>query len=350
MARTRSHRALRKGKLRKNSGPNQNEVYIQPELTTISTGFMADGQTFAHANFFPSVQVEKERGSYPVFPPGAFFRDEMKKRADNARSAGGGFDVQHQPYDTNVWAWHTLLGNQVRRNTSTDLDFAATELCSNKAMINREVQWMNAYFKAGVWSTDLTFAAGSGDPNLLAWTDAAAKPIAQLKKILRDAKKKCAGGKYRFNKVLFSEDAWDAFCEHPNVLARINNGQTPGGPAEITEQMVASWLRVGQIIVGDAIYTTSADGNPDETFDTIIPSGSILLAYAAPKPGLLQPSAGYTFNWLDPDGGGSGDFGQSMAKWYDRDTKSWKYEIEQSYGMGVVSQDLAVFVQGLLDT
>lgn len=337
--------ALRIGK----NSPDPSDVYVVRELTQLSVGFMLKPETLI-AGICPSVQVSQQSGKFIQYPRGFFFRDEMQKRADGAQSAGGGFAVDTSPtYFADVWAWHTDIGPQVRANALTvDVDRAAVMLCTNKALLRRELLFLSTFFKSGVWTTQVTGATsgggGTADVNL-GWLDASAKPIKQLKTMLRSAQKLSG---YRPNKVLFDTLAWDTFCEHPNVVNRINAGQTPGGPAEITQQQVAAWLQVDEVLVTQAVQTTSAEGATDtlDFLQSASNNGQIGAWYVPPAPGLFTPSAFYFFDWVAD--GLVGSFGNAVSRWYNQDRKATRYEIEMATDCHLVSADLGAFMTSIV--
>lgn len=329
--------------------PDPGDVYVVSELTQLSVGFMMKPELLVASKICPSVQVSQQSGKYISYPRGYFFRDEMAKRADGAESQGSGFAVDNTPtYYADVWAWHTDIGPQVRANAKTvDVDRAAVMLCTNKALLRRELLWLATFFKTSVWTTQvsgLTSGGGGVAGTTLGWLDANAKPIAQIKAIKR-SQQKLSG--YPFNVAVFDTIAWDAFCEHPNVLNRINNGQTPGGPAEITRDMVARWLGIDMVYVLEGVKTTSNEGQTDTMdFMQSTGSGQVGFFYVPPAPGLFTPSAFYFFDWVAD--GLVGSYGQAVSRWYNQDRKSTRYEIEMATDCHLVSADLGSFMTNMV--
>ena len=331
--------------------PDPSDVYVVQELTNLSVGFMSKPETLVANRCCQSVQVTQQSGKYINYPRGYFFRDEMQKRADGSESAGGGFAVDNTPqYNADVWAWHTDIGPQVRANVRTvDVDRAATMLCSNKAMIRRELLFLAKFFQTATWTTNVTGATSGGGGvagTNLGWLDANAKPIAQLKAIRRSQQ---ALTGYAPNVAVFDTKAWDAFCEHPNVINRINAGQTPGGPAEITKMMVATWLGMDEVMVTEGVYATNNEGNAAEntlSFMQLAGSGQILLFYRPPAPGLFTPAAFYFFDWVVD--GLVGSYGNAVSRWYNQDRKATRYEIEMATDCKLVSADLGSFMTNMV--
>ena len=341
--------ASRSSRFQKDS-PDPSTVFVQPALTTMSVGFMLKPETLIANRLCPSVPVTIQSSKYASFPRGYFFRDDMQKRADGAESAGGGFNVDwSNSYSADVYAFHTDLGPQARANAQqVDLDRAGTMYCTNKAMLKSESLFLGTFFKTGVWSTEIV-GVNSGGGGLadttLTWTDAAAKPIKQIKAAIR--KQQTAASGYKPNKATFSPDLWDIFCEHPNVVSRINAGQTPGGPAEVTTQMAAGWLGLDEVLVAESVKTTSAENSSNtgvgDTFDFIAPSGQLMLTYTPKAPGIMEPSAFYFFDWVAD--GMVGQFGNAVSRWFIQERKALRYEIEMATDAKKISADCGTLMR-----
>lgn len=320
--------------------PDAGSVYVVPELGTMSVGFMQNPADFVAPQVFPAIQVKQQAGKYPLYPRGYFFRDEMKKRADGAPSQGSGFAVEYDEFYCDVWAWHTKQGPQVRANARhVDLDRAAVELMSHKALISLEKEWVTNFFANNIWTTELVSHATPTGSQILTWDDDAALPIKDMKTARRTMKQLTG---YRPNTAVFSADAWDRFTEHPNVLNRINQGQT-SGIAEITKEQVGALIGV-KILVAEGIETTTEEGQTED-FDFIVPTG-LWMGYVAPNPGLFVPSAGYRFDWTGYLGG-AGPQGQVVSRWYEQKEKAHYYEIEQARDQHLVSADMGIWFKDL---
>jgi hypothetical protein len=72
----------------------------------------------------------------------------------------------------------------------------------------------------------------------------------------------------------------------------------------------------------------------------------MLIGYAPDRPSLLEPSAGYTFNWRGY-GAGNGA-GLSMSNFYDPKIKSDRIEGEAAYALKQVSRDCGIFYNNVV--
>lgn len=325
------------------------DVYISPQLTDLSVGFMLDTNTVSQ-QMCPSVKVPKQTGKYPTFPRSYWFRDEMTVRADAQPAAEGTLSMTFDSYSAPVYAWRVPLGAQARANAQPiDLDQAGTRIATNKAILKREILWFNSFFTTGKWTTQLQLknSGGGGTAGVdLSFADASALPIKTIKAQIR-AQEALVGANYRVNKAVFSADVWDAVCEHPNVISRINAGQTPGGPAEANERMIAAWLGLDEVIVARAIKTTSNEGAAADTYARVAADGQILLAFVPKAPALFTPSAMYSFDWVPPDSL-VGGYGNAVTSYYVQEKKAQYYEIEMATDQHLVSADCGILLYDCL--
>jgi hypothetical protein len=331
--------------------PDQADVYTVPELTEFSTGFMLENtDDFVHT-VFPSVSVKKQSGKYRRYAAASLYRNKMERRTDGAESAGGGFETDTADFSTEVWAWHTDIGPQLRANAdgSADIDTVATEECSTAALINREAQWVANFWGSGLWDTEFTFNATPAPGQRLSWADDDSTPVKDMRDLLYIQRRKAKGR--RANKVVFSEDVWERLLVHPEMRTLWGGGQTPGGPTMgdpgVFRTQLARLLEVQEIKIAKALYTTSEDGDPNETYDVIVTTG-VGFFYAPPTPSIMTPSAGYQFNWTGYTG--AGGQGQVITRETIPLTKgSQRFEIEQAYGMEQVSSECGGWFENVLD-
>lgn len=338
------------GTLSKAGSPDAADVYTVPELTDFSVGYMIENRGgFVH-DVFPDVPVKLQSGKYRRYKPGAFMRNKMERRADGAQSKGSGFETELLSFDTDVWAWHIDIGPQMRANSvdNVDVETSATTLCTNAALINAEVEWLSKYFKDDVWATQFVFAASPGVGEYLSLADDDSDPIAVFRAILQAQRKKAAG--YRANICVMSDDVWERLLVHPKLRTLWGGGQTPGGPtmgnpAKVRQQL-CEYLEIEEIRVANALYTTSDDGAAD-TFNYIANTG-VGFFYRPARPSIMQPSAGYTFNWVGYLGAGAQ--GQVITREIIPLSKgATRYEIERAYGYGLVSTDCGAWCKNVLN-
>lgn len=320
--------------------PTQHDVHVNRPLTNISVAFMQDREGFVADQVFPNIPVAKQSDSFWTYDAGYFNRDEMEKRADASESAGGHYKVNTDNYFAEVYAFHHDIGDQRRGNSDAPLmpDREATELVSMKALLKREILWASTYFTTGVWTTDLDGVdATPGAGQFLQWDDANSTPIEDIR-AYRTAQMLLTG--FRPNTLVIGPQVHDALLDHPDIIDRVKYGQTPGRPADISTTDLQQLFKIPRILVMEGIQNTAAEGATAS--NAFIGGKSALLCYAAPSPGLMTPTAGYSFSWTGLLGAGA--MGGRIAKMRMPLKKADRVEIEMAMVHQKISADMGTFL------
>lgn len=324
--------------------PTPSDVHVNQPLTNISIAFMQEASSFVADRVFPNIPVAKQSDVFYEYDRHYFNRDEMSVRAPATESAGGGYAVDADSnYYAPVYAFHHDIDDQRRANSDNPLDpdREATEIVSTKALIKREKTWSSTYFTTSVWGTDMTgVASGPTTGEFLQWNDAASSPIDDIETgkatILEETG-------FEPNTLVLGYQVWKALKRHPDVVDLIKYGQTPGSPAVVTLQALAAILELERVLVMKAVETTTAEGASTQT-SAFIGGKHALLVYAAPNPGLMVPTGGYTFSWNGYLGAGAQ--GQRITKLRMDPIKSDRVEIEMAYVQKVIADVLGYFFSG----
>lgn len=327
-------------------GLDPSDVYIEPELSGVAQRYVQDSRLFVARRVFPGVPVKTQGGKYRIFSKADYLRDEMQVRADGAQAALAKFRESTDNYFCDVFALATDVGPQTRKN-SPMADANAAKFLAGKGLLKSEVQFADAFWGTGKWTTEYTGADNTPDAadEVLPWTDPDADPIEQIETAI-DAYGDASGG-FPINRFVISGDLWVLFKNHPNVLARFNNGQTTGG-AKVTRQALADLLEipVDGILIANARKTTSAPGvaEASSTYGRILSTG-LLLCHAAETPSEDTPSAGYHFDWdyNGDDSGGIAVFGEPVPN----TRGSIRYEIEHAFDAKQVAADLGIWFEAM---
>jgi hypothetical protein len=325
--------------------PTPSDVHVSVPLTNISIAYVQDASAFVADTVFPNIPVSKQADRYWTYDRGMFNRDEMQIRAPSTESAGGGYTLDNTPsYYCPVYAFHKDVPDEVRSNADNplNLDREATIFITQKALIKREKTWVSRFFAAGVWTTDVTgVAASPGTGDALRWDDANSTPIENIREAKRLIRESTG---FEPNVLVLGRAVKDALADHPDLVDRIKYGQTPNGPAMVNMQAMAALFEVDRIVVSNAIENTAVEGATNS--HGFIAGKHALLAYAAPAPGLMTPSAGYTFSW-------TGHMGATAQGWRIMNfraplIKSDRVEIEMAYEQKVIGADLGYFWNGIV--
>jgi hypothetical protein len=275
--------------------PTRGDVHVSRALTNISVAYMQQATDFVSMTAFPAVPVEFRSDEYFVFDSADFRRNNAKPRAPGTESAGGGFDIDTATYTCEVYAEHKDVPDQIRSNSdpAIDMDRSAATFVMEQLMIQKEVNWTSSYFTTGIWDSNVT-----GGTDFTQWDDAASDPETDVDAGKAGIKQKTG---LNANTLIVGYPVHQALKRHPIVTDRFKHTSSDS----ITATLLARFFEVDRYLVAGASYTTSQEGAAAET-NAFIAGKHALLAYVAPAPGLLVPSAGYTFAWRAFSGANGG--------------------------------------------
>lgn len=335
--------------------PGPGDVHVNRPLTNIAIGYMQDTDAFVADKVFPNIAVGKQSDSYFVYERGAWNRDDMKERAPGAESAGSSYDIDQNVYFARVKALHKDIPDQVLDNTDQPINHErdATNFVSRKALIHRELSFAARYLKDGVWTFTIEgvasgneTAADALDPGdnannkVVKWSDATSTPIEDVS---TSATRMQVETGFRPNRFLMTRPVFDRLKNHPDIIARMDRGQT-NGPAMATRESLAALFEVDEVMVMEGIFNAAKQGNVEA--NAFIGGNTALLLYAAPAPGLLVPSAGYTFSWTGRYG--NGENGVRIKRFRIERLEVTRVEAQQAFDQRVIGADLGVYFKTII--
>lgn len=325
--------------------PGRSTVHVNRPLTQISIAFMQNQSNFVADRVFPAIDVSKRSDRYFVYDRGDFNRDEMKERAPGTEASGSDFTIDNTPtYFARYYSHKRDIDDQTRENYDDPLDpdREATLFVTNKALIRKERLWVTNYFGTGVWGTDITGVAGApGAGQAQQWDQAASTPIEDVRKgktaVLQETG-------FEPNVMVIGKQVADALVDHPDIVGRIDRGQTPGGPAVTLMENLAALFELDEVMVMKSIVNTAAENQT--AVHSFIGGKNALLCYRAPSPGIMTPSAGYTFRWTGLSGSGPG--GTRIKRFRIESIESDRVEIGMAFDQKLVASELGYFFSGIV--
>lgn len=321
--------------------PTPGDVHVNTPLTNISIAFQQAASNFVADQIFPNIPVDKQSDRYYTYDRGMFNRDEMEVRAPSTETKGTEYTVDNTPtYFADVLGIHHDIPDQRRANSDSVLkpDQEATELVTMKALLKRERTWVAKYFVGGVWTGDVDGVA-SGEvagTSFRQWNDNNSTPIEDIR-LAMTGRLESTG--FEPNVLVLGKRVFDALIDHPDIVDRIKYGQTQGGPAVANAAALAAIFGVPKIVVMKAIVNTAKEGATN--VHSFIGGKKALLVYAAPSPGLMTPSGGYTFSWTGYMGATQN--GMRIKKFRMEPIASDRVECEQAYDQKLIAADLGYF-------
>lgn len=325
--------------------PTARAVHVDQPLTNISIAFLQNAANFVAGRVFPNVPVQKQSDLYYTFDRGFFNRDEAKKRAPGTEAAKVGFELSTASYFCDPYAVKHAIPDQVAANADAmlDLERAAAEMVTNKLLIRREKDWATSYFTTGVWTNDYDgVAAAPGANQFIRWSDqAASDPMANIRTAKSDVAESTG---FVPNTLVLSQRVLDALVDHPDIVDRIkySGGVGPDRPAIATEQALAQLFGLDRILVMRAIENTAAEGNANA--HSFIGGKNALLVYAAPTPGIMTPSAGYSFSWQGYLGQ-TNAFGMATKRRVRDELEATEIEGSMAFDHKLIAADLGFFFE-----
>lgn len=344
--------------------PGRGSVHVNRPLTNMSVAFIQNSSNFVASRVFPVVPVEKQSDKYFIYNREDWNRDQMKKRAPATESAGSGWEMSTDSYLAEVWALHKDLADQVVANYDSPLNAQrdTVTFLTGAGLLRKEIAWRDRYFTSGVPGDIWFFVAdGATSPGSLPavynpadvtdtnnkvtfWNDYAnSNPIENVRAAKRFMQARTG---IRPNVMVMGRIVYDILIDHPDIVGRLDRGQTPNGPAVANVDSLAALFELDEIIIMDAIVNTGAEGLAE--VNNFVGGKHALLAYRPPVAGLLIPSAGYTFAWTGFIGGG-GINGARIKSFYMDKLEAERIEIEMAFDHKRVSEELGFFFNEIVE-
>lgn len=316
--------------------PTSSQVHVDAVLTNISVAYMQNPANFIAGKVFPVVPVEKKSDIYYKYTKEDWFRDEAKPRAAGTESAGSGYGLQTDNYLCDKFAFHKDVDDDTINNADAPLDPErdATMFISNRLALRQEVQWADDAFRTGVWATDMQGVAGApAGGQFRQWSDYSnSDPVNDMDNGRAEVLETTG---FEPNTLVLGYDVYRKLKNHPDLIDRIKYS----GEKVLTLALMAMLFEVERIFVCKAIRNTAKEKEtPAMSF---VHGKHAWLGYVSPTPGILTPSAGYTFAWK----GVSAGLGETVAikRFRMEKIESWRIEGNVAFDNKIVAADLGYF-------
>lgn len=306
-------------------------------LTNISVAYMQTQDKYISTKVFPVIPVSKKSGLYFKYDREAWLRDEAQKRADTTESAGSGYEVGTDRYDAEVFAFHKDVGDQIRANTDVPLDVErdATQFVASRLLLRQERQFVSDYLKTGVWGTDWTGVSGvPGASQFKQFSDYAASDPIQVMDEVKDLITSVTG--LDANVGVLGANVYKVLKNHPDIIDRVKYTSSEN----VTIDLIARLLEIDKLYVMKSIFNSAKEGQQASYGYNF--AKDIWIGHAATAPGLLTPSAGYTFSW---DGASDGDVNQiGTVKFRLPEKRADRIESQVAFDNKLVAPELGVYL------
>lgn len=330
--------------------PGVSDLHVNAPLTNVSVAYIQNPNRFIANKVFPKVPVEKRSDIYWRYSKSDWRRTEAAKRAPGTESKGVGWNNDTDQYYCDVFAVHKDIEDQVRANADSNfkLDSDATKFVTNQLLLRRDMDWVDTYFKTGVWATEYDGVAGTpAAGQFQQWDQSASDPLVNVTDWQIDFDLLTG---FEVNFMVLGANVWKRLKNHPAILDRIKFTQK----GVVTKDLVASFFDIpaNRLFVATASSSVGpqindmATQDAQATMEYIVPANSALLGYAPSAPSLNEPSAGYVMTWKGYIGNNSE--GVAISNFRMQHLKSDRIEGEMAYDMKVVSQDCGIFLNNVV--
>jgi hypothetical protein len=316
--------------------PTQSQVHVDAILTNISVAYLQRAENFIADKVFPVVPVDKQSDKFFVYDKNDWLRDEAQLRADGTESVGSGYNITTDTYYAPVYSIHKDIGDQTRANADApiNVDREAAEFVTHRLLLRRELQFVQDFMTTSVWGTDVTgVAASATSGQTIQWSDYTnSDPIEDIEEA-KSGILSVTG--LEANTLVLGYDTFRSLKNHPDLVDRIKytSSQT------ITEDMLARMFDIERVLVSKSVKATNKEGATGAYGFTT--GKTALLAHVAPNPGILTPSAGYTFTWTGVSQGLGATIGTSSFRM--ESLRATRVESELAFDNKVIGTDLGYF-------
>lgn len=326
-------------------------VHVDKPLTNLAILNMQEQQDYIADKVFPNVPSEYRSDEYYVWNRADFMRDEMKLLAPGVAPEKMGVTATTSTFSIAVRGLAAQIDTQTAANEDAALRIreAHVRALIQKALINRDRNWVANYFSDSLWDTEYEGVSGTSPtlPQVTHWSDyTASNPIVDVTRA-KSAMALKAGG-LRPNVMVVTQDVHDVLINHPIILERIAGGATTANPAMISRQFLASVFEVEEYLVISTVFNDALEGATED--GKYISTKSAALYHRPAAPGIFVASAGYNFTWSSLDN--SSGYGVEVMSFTDealrRQHIAEELQLVMAYDQKLVSAELGVFFKTII--
>jgi hypothetical protein len=314
-------------------GLDARDLHLDQFLTNILIGYKPQG--LIGDQLFPVIPVQKQTNVYAQIDRGNWFRVPSTRRAPLAKPS----EVQHTVSSGMYVCLNYELATRVAYETMDNADAPhnpmqrAGEFLIDQLMLDFENR-VQQVVTTGCGSSKVN-AAGT----TAAWDDfASSDPITDCE-VGAEAIRQKTG--YKPNIMVIGYRAWLKIRRHPDIIRASYPGAGVGGL--VTPEQFAKAVMVDKVIVAEPIKNTTEEGQADSFTD--VWSTNCILAYIAPRPGIMVPTFGYCFRWTGANIGNNGPSNFGMYTKRDDETKSQYLQTGYYQDERIIAPELGFLIQ-----
>lgn len=277
--------------------PTVSQVHVDTPLTNLLIGFK--NAAYVADDAFPIMPVDKQTNIIPKVNQSPFFRNDAKERVSGTRSVRTGFTIDNtNTYFCPRYSIGHEIPDEIRDNTDLpyDQDREAAYLVATLTQLAREVVAAATVFVTGVWGADKTQGVDFNQ-----WSNyGQSTPLDDVTQWKDQIEGKIG---VEANNMLIGKQVWSGsgglsngggLKWHPQLIDTIKYTQR----GQLSQDLVASLFELDKLLIGRAIYTTSAEGVLESgvTYSRIWGKNALVF-YNPPGPSIFKPMACLTIVW-----------------------------------------------------
>jgi hypothetical protein len=267
------------------AGMTGRDIHIDAILSGMTLGYKPVGAIADR--IFPVINVTKQSDGYYIWSRADKFRRPDAERAPKTLANRIDTKVSTDTY----FAKNYALGVETSWEDLSNAD-AALELRSNNSdliidalTLNHEVRVANRICNTSNVGSSNSLASDYSNVGATAPIDDLDNGIESIRSVTGMTP----------NKAIFGPKSWMRFRKHPDVIDFVRGkGDNIGGGGVTLRQVADAWM-LDEVLVGNAIVNTAAEGDTGVYSD--VWSNHIALLYVAPRPGRMVATYGMTFAW-----------------------------------------------------
>lgn len=276
------------------SDPTRAMIHLDRPLSDIAIAYVPEEESFIADKVFPSVPVDKQSDKYYIWTKGFWLRNSVERRTPGDTFPEGRLQLSNDEYYADEYHLGFPIPDEDRQNADPgiELETSGAEWLKTQFWLNREIQLVADAFVINKWATDVV-----GGTDFTVWDNYdESNPVSDIQ-LGKQTIQKSTGKKA--NTLVIGKEVFDTLSEHPNLLEKYK--YTAEGILD--EEQVRKALKVDRLVVGEAVYESTAEGATTATRGYIWGKNALLLHVPA-SPGLRIAAAGYTFEWRVDGAGG----------------------------------------------
>lgn len=323
-----------------------NNLHISKPLTNVALAYIQEESSFVANQVVPPRPVAKSVDRLPQWTRENLFRNSMKKRAAGTRSASTDWEYDWSlTYSIENFALHKPIPIEdlVEMDAPWDLKRDASIFLGQQVLLNRESSFSTALLSTSVWAVDAQGKASSPTgEQFLQFNDAASTPIETLR-----AKQKArhAATGFKPNTMVMTADVAYTLADHPDIIARLDRGQTTGfagGSPEEVARILAANLGM-KVYIMESVIDSSIEGASISI--NFLATKKIWIGYLSPSGVVYMPTAIMAFDQTNIGGTNSGTY---MREGYVDEEQAYWVEVQAYYDYVVTGSILGCLLYDVI--